>query len=700
MKGRQSMKKLAKILSLLLVISLLASMLATVSFAEDPASVVSQTLTSGENTYSFFRYTPADFNFQGNNTPLIYVLGDKPYTEETANTALNELGFRQIADKESCTVLFVSPSDGAAWGEDDYAMMQALAGNATDNYYYGTDYSAGVSEEGKFFSSRFRHYIFAEGTGAAFAKQYLDVDGACYYMPEWYSWCDAFGAGYVYAEDSLTAKAVADGWEKVRHTNRMFINNRVSFLTPYYYWDEMNVAETVETFETKYEEIGTLEYYFYVPETVDLNSKTEVYPLVFVLHGSGMHPAAVAQNTSWPKIAAEENLIVVSVNGLYNTENDANAVADLIDELEEKYAIDEERVYCTGFSKGARLSYDLGTAYPEKVAGIGLYEPVTGKIEVKTPEYTLPTYSLMGQNDFYKIFPSDNENASAIFDALGKVNGFSYNYDEKIGGLWGREFSLTNSIVLEDERAVLNENYIQSEMDGTVYTKLVDIQNVSHNVLPDSSKEVWKFLSQFSRNADGSISVNESCKFTDVEKKDWFYYPICAAVDNGMFDGTSATSFAPEGEMTRAMAATVLYRMAGSPAAEKDSGFTDVGSSFWYSDAVSWARKNGVVNGVTEDKFAPDRAITRQEFITMLYRYATVAGLEMAEGVTLGDFADADKVSGYAEDAVSWAAAVGLLKGSKSGNDLLIAPEAGATRAEAATLMVRFNSLIAGLGIQ
>ena len=191
------MKKLAKILSLLLVISLLASMLATVSFAEDPASVVSQTLTSGENTYSFFRYTPADFNFQGNNTPLIYVLGDKPYTEETANTALNELGFRQIADKESCTVLFVSPSDGAAWGEDDYAMMQALAGNATDNYYYGTDYSAGVSEEGKFFSSRFRHYIFAEGTGAAFAKQYLDVDGACYYMPEWYSWCDAFGAGYV-----------------------------------------------------------------------------------------------------------------------------------------------------------------------------------------------------------------------------------------------------------------------------------------------------------------------------------------------------------------------------------------------------------------------------------------------------------------------------------------------------------------------
>lgn len=694
------MKKLTKICSLLLVISLLASMLATVSFAENSATVVTQTVVSGESTYSFFRYTPEDFNFQGNNTPLIYVLGDKSYTEETANAALNDLGFRQIADKESCTVLFVSPSNGETWTENDYAMMQALAGNATDNYYYGTDYSAGVSEEGKFFSSRFRHYIFAEGTGAAFAKQYLDVDGACYYLPEWNSWCDAFGAGYVYAEDGMTSKAVADGWESVRHTNRMFVNNRVTFLTPYYYWDEMNVKETVETFETKYEEIGKLEYYMYVPEKVDLNSKTETYPLVFVLHGSGMHPAAVAQNTTWPKIASEEGLIVVSVNGLYKTENDNDAMADLIDELEGKYAIDPERVYCTGFSKGARLSYDLGTSYAGKLAGIGLYELVTGKIEVKTPEYTLPTYALMGHDDFYKIFPSDNENAAAIFDALGTVNGFSYKYDEEIGGRWGREFSLTNSIVLENERAVLNENYIQSETDGIVYTKLVDAYNVSHNVLPDSSKEVWKFLSQFSRNADGSISTEENNSFSDIEREDWCYYPVSAAVDNGMFNGTSATSFDPEGQMTRAMVATVLYRMAGSPVVENGSGFIDVATDTWYSDAISWARQNSVINGVTRDEFAPDRAITRQEFVTMLYRYAKEVGLEMTEGVTLDRFADADEVADYAENAVSWAAAVGLLKGRKANDKLLIAPEAEATRTEAATLMLRGNSLIATLAVQ
>lgn len=694
------MRKITKLLALLLIVSLLASMLATVGFAQESEAVVEQKLTTENASYSFYRYTPADFDFRGNNTPLIYVLGDKPYTEESANAALNDLGFRRIADEESCTVLFVSPSNGTAWSEEDYAMMQTLAGNATDNYYYGTDYSTGVSEEGKFYAGRFRHYIFAEGSGATFAKKYLDVDGACYYMPEWYSWCDAFGAGYVYADNGLNTKTVTEGWESVRHTNRMFINNRVTFLTPYYYWDEMGITETVESFQTKYEEIGELEYYMYVPESVKLDSRTAAYPLVFVLHGTGMHPAAIAQNTAWPKLAKEENLIVVSVNGLYNTENDANAMADLIDALEAKYPIDTSRVYCTGFSKGARLSYDLGTAYAEKVAGIGLYEPVTDHMVPNEPKYTLPVYALMGQDDFYHIFPSDNETASAIFDALGKVNGFSYEYDEKIGGRWGKEFSLTNTIVLKDERAVLNENYIQSEADGKVYTRLVDVQNVSHNVLPGSSREMWNFLSQFSRNADGSVAVKENNNFQDVKENQWYYYPVSAAVYNGFFQGTSSETFAPNGQMTRAMVATVLYRLAGSPAVQGSSSFTDVAEGKWYSDAIAWAQTCGVVKGETEKTFAPNRAATRQELVTMLHRYAKQCGLEMTAGAALDGFADANAVSGYAEEAISWAASVGLLKGSKSGNNLLIAPKATATRAEAAALMVRFNSLLAGIGIK
>ena len=378
-------------------------------------------------------------------------------------------------------------------------------------------------------------------------------------MPEWYSWCDIFGAGYVYAENGFTAQLVSEGWESVRHTSVMFVNNKVAFRTPYYYWDEIGVSETVETFETKYGDVGELEYYMYTPETVDRSSKTEKYPLVFVLHGSGMHPQAIAQNTTWPVLAAKEGFLVVSVNGLYNTENDANAVADLLDMLEERYAIDPSRVYATGFSKGARLSYDLACSYSDKIAAIGLYEPVFSHFNALTPEYTMPSYMLLGQNDFYKIFPRDTEIAAQVLSNLGTVNGFEYAYNTELGGLWGAEFDLDNSIRLADERAVLNEHFLASKEDGVVYTKLVDIYNVSHNVLPASAEIMWRFLSQFSRNADGSLTVQEDSRFEDVAKQDWYYYPVQAAAQDGLFLGTSETEFSPNAAATRAMLPTVLH---------------------------------------------------------------------------------------------------------------------------------------------
>lgn len=695
------MKRIPKLLSAVLACVMLCALFSGVSFAADtPAAVVEQTVTSGELAYTFYRYTPANFNFRGNNTPLLYVLADKGFTVESANAALNTFGFRAIADEESCTVLFVSPSNGSEWTEADYAMMQTLAGNASDNYFYGTDYSHGISEEGKFHTGRFRHYIFAEGSAAAFAKQYLDTDGATYYMPEWYSWCDIFGAGYVYAENGFTAQLVSEGWESVRHTSVMFVNNKVAFRTPYYYWDEIGVSETVETFETKYGDVGELEYYMYTPETVDRSSKTEKYPLVFVLHGSGMHPQAIVQNTTWPVLAAKEGFLVVSVNGLYNTENDTNAVADLLDMLEERYAIDPSRVYATGFSKGARLSYDLACSYSDKIAAIGLYEPVFSHFNALTPEYTMPSYMLLGQNDFYKIFPRDTEIAAQVLSTLGTVNGFEYTYNTELGGLWGAEFDLDNSIRLADERAVLNEHFLASKEDGVVYTKLVDIYNVSHNVLPASAEIMWRFLSQFSRNADGSLTVQEDSRFEDVAKQDWYYYPVQAAAQDGLFLGTSETEFSPNAAATRAMLPMVLHRMAGSPAVTGSSQFADVAADAWYAEAVVWARENKVVNGISDTEFAPDRAITREELVTMLYRYAQQFGEVTSNPAALDAFADTASVSDYAKEATAWAAQSGLLKGLELNGQLCIDPAGTATRAQAATFLLRFQTLIATNGIQ
>ena len=188
-----------KLLPLLLAAALIFGMLPYSAAAgkETPCEVVEQTVAGEDTSVTIFRYTPTDFNFRGNNTPLLYVLGNEPYTKESAESMLRETGLKAIADKESCSVLFVSPSNGSTWQKEDYAAMQLLAGNATDVYLYGNDYSAGVSKEGKFYSGRFRHYIFAEGSAVAFAKEYLDTETAKYYLPEWYAWTDAFGAGYV-----------------------------------------------------------------------------------------------------------------------------------------------------------------------------------------------------------------------------------------------------------------------------------------------------------------------------------------------------------------------------------------------------------------------------------------------------------------------------------------------------------------------
>ena len=685
-----------KLLPLLLAAALIFSMLPYSAAAgkETPCEVVEQTVVGEDTSVTIFRYTPTDFNFRGNNTPLLYVLGNEPYTKESAESMLRETGLKAIADKESCSVLFVSPSNGSTWQKEDYAAMQLLAGNATDVYLYGNDYSAGVSKEGKFYSGRFRHYIFAEGSAVTFAKEYLDTETAKYYLPEWYAWTDAFGAGYVYCEKGFTAANVAAGWNAVRKTNRMYINNGITYKTPYFYWEECGIEETVHTFETKYESLPTVEYYMYVPKTVDMSSKTQKYPLVLLFHGSGMHPQAIAQNTAWPVLGAKENFVVLSVNGMYKSDVNADAMADLIDYMVQNYAIDATRVYATGFSKGAWESMNIASKRAEKLAGIGLYEAVYDGFAFSEPKYTIPMYSISGQAEFYKVFPKVTQGAVDSLNTIGKVNGYSYTYDEKIGGLWGRTFDLTEAIPLPGERSVMNVHSIASEKDGVVYTKLVDVKNLSHNVQPGAAAMIWEFLSQFSRNADGTLNVAEKQTFSDVTTSDWYYYTVEAAARAKLFNGVSATEFEPEGGMSRAMFATVLYRAAGAPAVSGATSFTDVKTGKWYSDAVLWANENGVVNGVSATEFEPDALITREQAATMLYRYAKKLGLNAETADELAAFEDASAVSGYAKEAMAWAVREGIILGRGAGDKDLLAPGATLTRAEAAAVMLRMNVLV------
>lgn len=178
--------------------------------------------------------------------------------------------------------------------------------------------------------------------------------------------------------------------------------------------------------------------------------------------------------------------------------------------------------------------------------------------------------------------------------------------------------------------------------------------------------------------------------FTDVPSSAWYYNYVMESVEAGLFTGVSATSFDPEGHMSRAMLVTVLYRLAGTPAATTQAPFTDVPAGEWYSDAVNWAYASGVVKGVSETSFALHQNVTREQLTTMLYRYASANDYDTSAQAGLSAFVDAGRVAEYAQTAVRWAVAVGIVNGD--GHYHLL-PDGSATRAQCAKMMTVFLSL-------
>ena len=144
-------------------------------------------------------------------------------------------------------------------------------------------------------------------------------------------------------------------------------------------------------------------------------------------------------------------------------------------------------------------------------------------------------------------------------------------------------------------------------------------------------------------------------------------------------------TFEPDTSMTRAMLVTVLWRYAGKPA-EGENTFTDVPAGLWYTDAVAWAAHNNIVSGVGDNKFDPNGNITREQMATILYRYASSQGLDTSAKADLSAFPDAGNISGYAQSPLGWAVAEGLIKGS----DGKLLPQGNATRAQVATILMRF----------
>ena len=192
---------------------------------------------------------------------------------------------------------------------------------------------------------------------------------------------------------------------------------------------------------------------------------------------------------------------------------------------------------------------------------------------------------------------------------------------------------------------------------------------------------------------DGTDCPSE--QFTDVQIPSWYHEGVDFVVSQGFMNGTSETTFSPELTANRAMVVTTLYRMAGEPAVEGSHSFADVQAGSFYENAVIWAVNNGICNGKSADSFAPDDAVTRQELVTFLYRFAKYMGVDVnGRCDSLASFADADTVAAYAVAPMKWAVGAGLINGVDAAH---LAPLALSNRAQLATMLVRmFCSVLAG----
>ena len=268
---------------------------------------------------------------------------------------------------------------------------------------------------------------------------------------------------------------------------------------------------------------------------------------------------------------------------------------------------------------------------------------------------------------------------------------YHYEIDYKTGEIiYGRRYILladAKRIAVDDAGCTDRVTFLEEELvDGGIKTPYY------HLVFADN-KTQWTYrinavtgaiLKRKQKDIGVKPDIEWENPFRDVKKRDWFYFSVKFAYDFGLMKGTAEMEFAPDSYVTRAMFVMIIYRMEKEPQAG-DSMFMDVEVNGYYGKAVAWANANGIVSGVSKDRFAPNDPITREQMATILYRYANYKGYDTESNGNTA-YTDSSFISGYARNAVSWAAANLLMKGNADGS---FSPNENTTRAQAAAVFAR-----------
>ena len=178
-------------------------------------------------------------------------------------------------------------------------------------------------------------------------------------------------------------------------------------------------------------------------------------------------------------------------------------------------------------------------------------------------------------------------------------------------------------------------------------------------------------------------------QFTDVKDGAWYSEAVEYVVNEGIMQGTNATTFSPDSTLTRGMIVTILHRLEGTPESKQSAAFLDVSAEQYYADAVAWAAENGIVTGYGDGNFGPEDYVTREQMAQILYNYAKLKGYDMPQhDIAIEEFADFESISSWAVEAMTWAVNVQLMEGQSAN---VLNPTGTATRAEAAKLLMEFD---------
>ena len=322
------------------------------------------------------------------------------------------------------------------------------------------------------------------------------------------------------------------------------------------------------------------------------------------------------------------------------------------------------------------------TLYVVKVTGAELLEAleastyctpeaIGGFPQVAGIEFTVNTGA---QFDTTELYPGSTYGKPASINRvmIQTVGGEAFNPEE------------TYTIVTNDFMGAGGDTYYAFKAASSGYDSGVPLDEVVMDYITSELKGVVS-KAQYGETDNRIHTIS----YNDVKAGDWYANAVNYVTLTGLMNGTG-DGFSPNLAINRGMMVTVLYRMAGSPEVTAENPFTDVPADTWYTDAVIWASENDITAGTSETTFSPTNSLTREQLATFFYRFADFENPDPIE-ITgdLTGFTDADQVASYATDAMKWAIGEGLISGT---TETTLSPKATATRAQVATILMRYTA--------